>query len=224
MGNRKDWEEIDLLGEGSQSAVFLVRNPKRHSERAKSLDHIRSALDGDKRAELATAIWSYAREELSSELAALKAFKITPEDANRFSTPPIPGSEENEAVERLKNEIKALSQERRGLPKLLDFNVAERWIVTEFFPERTLEHSPFRFKGKPALALKAFRSLVETAALLHKDGYVHRDIKPANVFIRTNDELVLGDFGIVYAPNAAARVTHKNERVGPRDTCRNGQI
>jgi serine/threonine protein kinase len=186
MGNREDWEEIERLGEGGQSVVSLVRNRKRHSERAKSLDQIRSALDGDKRAELATAIWSYARPDLPSELGALKAFKIQPEDLKRL--PPVPGSEEYEAIERLKNEIAALSEKRRGLPKLLDSNVEERWIVTEFFPEGTLEHSPFRYKGKPALALKAFRSLVKTVALLHKDDFVHRDIKPANVFIRTNDE------------------------------------
>ena len=215
MGNREDWEEIERLGEGGQSVVSLVRNRKRRSERAKSLDQIRSALDGDKRAELATAIWSYARPDLPSELGALKAFKIQPEDLKRL--PPLPGSAEYEAIERLKNEILALSQNRPGLPKLLDSNVEERWIVTEFFPERTLEHSPFRYKGKPALALKAFRSLVQTVALLHKDGYVHRDVKPANVFIRTNDELVLGDFGIVYLPNAADRVTKTGERVGPRD-------
>jgi serine/threonine protein kinase len=38
---------------------------------------------------------------------------------------------------------------------------------------------------------------VQTVAALHQEGYVRRDIKPANVFIRTNDELVLGDFGIL---------------------------
>ncbi len=31
------------------------------------------------------------------------------------------------------------------------------------------------------------------------------------------DELVLGDFGIAFMPNAAARVTLSGERVGPRD-------
>ena len=110
MGNRGDWEEIDRLGEGGQSVVSLVRNRKRHSERAKSLDQIRSALDGDKRAELATAIWSYARPDLPSELVALKAIKIQPEDTKSLSIPSPPGSGEYEAIERLKNEIAALRQ------------------------------------------------------------------------------------------------------------------
>jgi serine/threonine protein kinase len=104
-----------------------------------------------------------------------------------------------------------------GLPKLLDFNEAERWIVTEYFPERTLEHHPHKYRGKVGPALEAFRSLVQTVAMLHREAYVHRDIKPANVFIRNDDELVLGDFGIVFLPNALDRVTQTGERVGPRD-------
>jgi serine/threonine protein kinase len=215
MKKPADWEEIKPLGGGGQSDVFLVRNRERQSERANCLKGIRSALDGDKRAELAVAIWSYARPDLPSELGALKVFKIPPEDPTRLT--PIPGSEEYEAIERLKNEIAVLSQKRPGLPKLLDSNAAERWIVTEYFPERTLEHHPTRYKGRAALALKAFRSLVKTTAFLHNDGYVHRDIKPANVFISKDDELVLGDFGIAYVPNAADRVTLSGERVGPRD-------
>lgn len=212
MGNRTDWEEIERLGGGGQSDVYLVRNPKRRFDRAKCLDQIRSALDGDKRAELATAIWSYARADLPSELGALKAYKIRQE-----GFPPAPGTGESEAIERLRTEITVLSQNRPGLPELLDFNESERWIVTEFFPEGTLEHSPYRYKGKAAVALKAFRSLVQTVAALHIDDHVHRDIKPANVFVRSSGELVLGDFGIVYVPNAADRVTLTGERVGPRD-------
>lgn len=212
MGNRTDWEEIEHLGGGGQSDVYLVRNPERCSDRAKYLDQIRTALDGDKRAELATAIWSYARPDLPSEVGALKAYKIRPE-----GFPRVLSTEESEAIERLRTEIAVLRQNRPGLPKLLDFNESERWIVTEFFPERTLEHSPSRYKGNAALALKAFRSLVQTVAGLHKDDNVHRDVKPANVFVRSSGELVLGDFGIVFVPNAADRVTLTGERVGPRD-------
>lgn len=210
-GMRSDWEEIGPLGEGGQSKVSLVRNFKRQREREKCLRDIRTALDGDKRAELASAVWSYARPDETSELGALKAFKIP---SGKGGIPAPPGYE---PVERLKNEIKALQQDLPGLPKLLDFNEDERWIVTEYFPERTLEDHPFRYKGKVLPALRAFRSIVQTVALLHKQGYVHRDIKRPNVFIRTDNDLVLGDFGIVYVPDAAIRVTATDERVGPRD-------
>ena len=58
---------------------------------------------------------------------------------------------------------------------------------------------------------------MKTVATLHEKGYVHRDIKPANVFIRNDEELVLGDFGIVYVPGASDRLTHTDQPVGPRD-------
>ncbi|HTD24828.1 MAG TPA: protein kinase family protein [Terriglobales bacterium] len=215
MKNDAEWERINSLGGGGQSDVFLVRSPARSYERTHCLEIIRTALDEDKRAELATAMWSYARPDNASELGALKVFKIPPEDSSNM--PPIPKSPEYEAIERLKNEISALSKDTPGLPKLLDSNVEKRWIVTEFFSEGTLENNLSRYKGRAILALKAFRSLVKTVAGLHGEGYVHRDIKPANVFVRSDEELVLGDFGIVYLPNAGDRVTLTKERVGPRD-------
>jgi serine/threonine protein kinase len=218
MGKRTDWEEIKPpLGGGGQSDVFLVRAPKRVADRAGYLVKIQQHAGGchiEGAAELAEAAWNYARPEFTSELGALKVFKIPPEGK---TIPPPPGSKEFEAIVRLKNEIAALGQGIPGLPQLLDFNEAERWIVTEYFSERTLEHHPLKYRGKVGLALEAFRSLVQTVAMLHKEGYVHRDIKPANVFIRNDDELVLGDFGIVFLPNAPDRVTQTGERVGPRD-------
>ena len=214
MGNRADWEEIGRLGGGGQSEVFLVRSPGRASERKKWLVQIRAALDGDMRAELANAVWQYARPDEVSELAALKVFKIPPQDPQLPSAPP--GTESYEAIERLNNEVRALKEGLPGLPKLLDYNVAERWIVTEYFPEGTLENSCSRYLGSAARAMRAFRSLVQTVVTLHEHGYVHRDIKPANVFVRQDDSLVLGDFGIVYVPNAE-RLTKTGEKVGPRD-------
>ncbi len=157
-GPNAQWERIEPLGKGGQSDVFLVRNPARSAERAKCLDKIRVALDGDKRAELATAIWSYARPDVPSELGALKVFKIPPEG---MGLPPPPGSEEFEAIERLKGEIAVLGQGLPGLPKLLGSNLAERWIVTEYFPERTLEHHPLRFQGSVAAALRALQHPLE---------------------------------------------------------------
>jgi len=186
-----EWEIIERLGGGGQSDVFLARNPWRVREREKCLEGIRTALDGDKRAELATAIWTFARPDASGELGALKRYKIPP--ATSDSSPP-PDSDEHEAVQRLKNELNALRENRIGLPKLLAYDEDERWIVTELFREGTLEDHIMKYRGNAVGALRAYRSLVATVALLHESGYVHRDIKPANVFFAKRSRVSLGRF------------------------------
>jgi serine/threonine protein kinase len=217
------WEQVKPLGSGGQSIVSLVRRPIRVKERFQSINSLNrppwpTKTDGAERikilGEFAAAVWQYARPDEPAELGALKVFKIEPEGS---APEPPPGSEEYRAISRLKNEITVLRENRRGLPQLLDADIARRRIVTEYFEEGTLEKQPLRYRGQVHRALKAFRSLVETVSAIHKDGYVHRDIKPANVFIRKTDELVLGDFGIVFIPGPHERVTFTDERVGPRD-------
>ena len=57
-------------------------------------------------------------------------------------------------------------------------------MITEYFPNGTLEDSPDLYKGKGLEGLKAFRTLVDTIATsLHSERIVHRDIKPSNIFI-----------------------------------------
>jgi serine/threonine protein kinase len=100
----------------------------------------------------------------------------------------------------------------------LGSNLKERWIVTEYFPNGTVEDHLLDYKGSAATALKAFRSVVHTVSLLHNEHLVHRDIKPANIFIGKEHELLLGDFGLVYVPNRAPRRTRfQGETVGARD-------
>ncbi|HWY55427.1 MAG TPA: protein kinase [Terriglobales bacterium] len=209
---RSDWEEIKKLGGGGQSDVFLVRSPKRVAERLELLEKVQqsaggSLIDADGAVELSESVFNFARPEHPLELGALKVF--------------IPRAEgpdaEEQMMARLRNEIAVLSQNRPGLVRMLDSNVDERWIVTEYYPNGTLEAHPLLCRGDARSALIAFRSLVSTVANLHKDGIVHRDIKPANVFIGSDGQLVLGDFGIVFTPSNQDRATSTNERVGPRD-------
>jgi serine/threonine protein kinase len=212
------WEQLRPLGEGGQSKVFLVRSPNRVRLRRNATAQVprsnpwapyvgSNPNEEHERIDLlATSLSEYARADDVSELGALKMFKIekTSKDAE-------------EAVGRLKNEIAVLQQNRPGLLRLLDANEEERWIVTEYMPEGTLDKKPTVYKGDALGALRAFGSIVETVAGLHKDKYVHRDIKPANVFLAGRERLMLGDFGIVFVPDQGERLTLTQERVGPRD-------
>jgi serine/threonine protein kinase len=211
-GSRDNWETIgEPLGAGGQSTVYLVRGPKRVDERSQDIETIHSFSPWgtvahetrvQKTGEFAEAVANYAREEVESDLGAMKVFKVRGEGQD---------------AERLRQEIEVLQQNRPGLPKLLDLNLEERWIVTELFSRGTLEQNHSLYTGDVRRALKAFLSLVKTVEALHADGIIHRDIKPANVFVREDDQLVLGDFGIVFLRDQPDRVTLTNESVGPHD-------
>jgi serine/threonine protein kinase len=214
-GKKSEWERVrkEPLGEGGQSKVYLVRTPERTKQRRRSLEIINShapMLTGTKESisqhnfEYVEAIRDYTRPDLPEELGAMKEFKIR--------------DDEEQSLSRLRQEIEVLQQNLSGLPKLLGFDINERWMVTEFFPNGTLEDHLLEYRGNAALALKAFRSVVATIALLHNEGKVHRDIKPANIFIGKEHEFVLGDFGLVYVPNREPRITRfQGETVGAGD-------
>jgi len=126
--------------------------------------------------------------------------------------------DEEQSLRQLQQEIEVLQQNRAGLSKLLGANINERWMVTEYLSNGTLEDHLSEYRGSPALALKAFRSVVNTVAELHKEGIVHRDIKPASIFIGKDHELILGDFGLVFVPNRPPRITaYQGETVGAGD-------
>lgn len=207
------WTILKRIGGGGQSDVDLVRSPHHTEARLKAVNMIQDALRYspiqqspgavDK---LLEGIAAATRLDQDANLGAMKRFKI-----------PDAGPEQAEAVMRLTNEISVLEENRPGHPRLLDHDIRGRWLVTEYFPEGSLERQIGKYHGKTLLALKAFRSVANTVASLHSSGYVHRDIKPANIFVRSDDQLVLGDFGIVFLPNQDLRLTHTNERVGPRD-------
>ncbi len=218
----KGWVKLGpAIGSGGQSDVFLVRSPIRQAECDLSKITIGETIGSTKApigsgalpslkeiSRLTDAIHSLSRSDESSELGALKVFRIPANEPARSI-----------AMQRLQNEIKALNDSRKGLPRLLDSDEKNGWIVTEFFPQGTLadvRNNDF-YKGKVIPALKAFLSLVMTVDFLHSvHRYIHRDIKPANVFVRSDDELVLGDFGIVFI-GSGERLTHTDERVGARD-------
>ena len=194
------WEEIRPLGEGGQSEVFLVRRPERAQERRKCVEQMRTAMDRSKMDEFASLSWAYARPDDDSELGALKVFKIS-----RGAVSPGERETHGREVRRFQNELEVLKERLPGLPKLSAFSEDQFWIITEYFREGSLKNQLAKFQGDALLSLRAFRSVVQTVKRLHERKIVHRDIKPANVYVPRIYELILGDLGIVFLPDAEDR-------------------
>ena len=105
-----------------------------------------------------------------------------------------------------------------NLIKLIDVDPDSAWFVSQFYTNGTLADKNETFKGNVLKALEAIRPLVEAVATLHEKGYVHRDVKPQNVFLNLNNDLILGDFGLVYFEDEKhTRISNTYENVGSRD-------
>jgi len=136
-----------------------------------------------------------------------------------FSIPNDDDAERKNALGRFRTEVQALKElDHPAILKLVDWNFDETWMVTEYHPGGTLEHSLDKYRGHALESLLAFRPLVEAVSAIHKKNAIHRDIKLKNIFVANDGRLVLGDFEIVIFEDApGGRLTETYERVGTRD-------
>jgi len=198
MGFKKRWEIIEEIGRGGQGKVSCVIDISEF-DLSRIRDSITQAIrkfTGVYRPDESTmdfepfrkGIVDLIRMEDPIRHGALKVLH-EPKDAR----------DSKRAEARLKKEIKAMSDTKHpNLLKILDYDPDAKWFVSEFHPKGTLAENKNIYTGNFISALKAFRPLVEGVSELHKNGYVHRDIKPQNVFISSNNDLILGDFGLVF--------------------------
>jgi serine/threonine protein kinase len=122
-----------------------------------------------------------------------------------------------ERLARFRNEIAALTKLRH--PGILKIVETSQDPETPFFVAEYCEGDDL---GKANLSsrdlltkLKIFRQACDEVKAAHNAGILHRDLKPQNIFIRKDDSIVVGDFGLCIDLNdSKERATQTLEAVG----------
>ena len=212
MQYKKRWEEIENIGEGGQGKVIRVLDKQKVQvdllvdsfNKAFQLARQRDTkLDADKLIRKRIAEIMHAENPMNH--GALKILH-SPDDARNFA----------DAEERLKHELKAMEQsDHPNLLKIEDLNLEEKWFVSKYYSNGTLKDRSDWFTGQVERTLTAIRAVVEGVATLHKGQIVHRDIKPENIFVDEKEQLILGDFGLVFFEDPGhTRLSGTYENVG----------
>ncbi len=89
----------------------------------------------------------------------------------------------------------------------------QAYIVTEYFPGGDLEKK-MKAGLMPNEAIHYLRQIGEALEVVHAAGIIHRDLKPANLMLRSNDDLVLVDFGVAKERDTDSELTRIGQVFG----------
>jgi eukaryotic-like serine/threonine-protein kinase len=111
--------------------------------------------------------------------------------------PPIGSS--SDARERFEREARAVARLRhRHILSVFDFGeyAGQPYMVVEYMPNGALDHRMPKSPLTATQALALLRPLGEALDYAHQQGVLHRDVKPANIFLDSELQPVLADFGL----------------------------
>src|SRR5438270_9031359 len=104
-----------------------------------------------------------------------------------------------DARERFEREARAVARLRhRHILSVFDFGefAGQPYMVVEYMPNGSLSERMPKGPLTVAQALAVLRPLGEALDYAHTQGVLHRDVKPANVFLDSELQPVLADFGL----------------------------
>jgi len=168
-----DWAIVRDLGSGGQGKTSLVRRrgdpPDTITE---LLQHLKILItDSSSNAEFIRQ----QRERLPDTLHSI----ISKSDYGLFVQKRLLDPDQ-ESIERLALEARVYRTiNDPHLLRIIDQD--EKWIVTEYQPNGTLESRLEGFRGHSIKTLKTIRPIVGVISKMHAEGFVHRDFKPANI-------------------------------------------
>jgi serine/threonine protein kinase len=134
----------------------------------------------------------------------------------------VDNTRDNEFAQRFTTEARVIARlTHPNIVPVHDYGEDKGWafIVMEYISGGTLRDRLARAEAQHTrLDLAATLELLAQAALAlecaHDNGIIHRDVKPANMLLRTEDHLLLSDFGIAALLEANRAFTRTGANIG----------
>lgn len=112
------------------------------------------------------------------------------------------------SMEEFRNEARTIaSLLHPNIVRVLDFGVADNlpYLVMEYAPNGTLrQRHPKGVPLPPTLILPYVKQVAAALQYAHDKNLIHRDIKPENMLLKSNNDVLLSDFGLVQVAHSSS--------------------